>query len=51
VDSGELADGVAQYRLYEVDGVTTVVAINLLAALTMTGPYDAVVDVFEDFPL
>ena len=49
-DSGEAGDGVV-YRVYEVGDVTTVVATNYTAALTLTGPYDAVVALYQEFPL
>lgn len=50
IDSGELST-VAQYWLYDVDGVSTLVATNDTATLTFTGPADAVTALYNEYPL
>ncbi|MGV8966806.1 MAG: DUF4190 domain-containing protein [Cellulomonas sp.] len=49
-DSGDDGDGIT-YKLYEVGDVATVVATNYTAAFTLTGPYDAVVAIYQEYPL
>ncbi|WP_165372822.1 DUF4190 domain-containing protein [Pengzhenrongella frigida] len=50
VDQGDGGDEVA-YRIYEVGDVTTIVATNYTAALTLRGPHDAVIAIYLDYPL
>jgi hypothetical protein len=49
-DSGDDGNGIT-YQLYEVGDVTTVVATNYTAAFTLSGPYDAVVAIYQEYPL
>ncbi|WP_258724888.1 DUF4190 domain-containing protein [Cellulomonas sp. NS3] len=50
IDSGELSE-VQQYWLYDVAGVSTLVATNDTATLTFTGPADAVTALYNEYPL
>ncbi|GEA87519.1 DUF4190 domain-containing protein [Cellulomonas cellasea] len=49
-DSGEF-DAVSQYWVYDVEGVTTLIATNDSATLTFTGPADAVYALYNEYPL
>ncbi|MFS0701391.1 DUF4190 domain-containing protein [Cellulomonas sp. 179-A 4D5 NHS] len=50
IDSGELSE-VQQYWLYDVEGISTLVATNDTATLTFTGPADAVTALYNEYPL